>query len=98
MQSVRWLIDAVRNEDILRVVINGSFVTDCPEPNDVDCLLLIGPTFPKDLTAEAELRAGVPFLDIELVNQEDFDWMIGTMFATDRSKILKGMIEVSYEH
>ena len=45
-ESVRWLVDIARRAGVLRLVINGSFVTDVLEPNDVDCVLLIGEDFP----------------------------------------------------
>lgn len=92
--QVRWLVDLLRHDDIRRLVINGSFVTAAVEPNDVDCVVLPGPRFPRDYAVENELAAGLPFLDIEIVNQDDFNWLVGTMFATDRSTMRKGMIEV----
>jgi hypothetical protein len=75
-------------------VVNGSFVTDAYEPNDVDCVLLIGPGFPRDALAEKQLRQGLPFLDIALVDQDGFDDLVGRVFATDRLAVPKGMIEV----
>jgi hypothetical protein len=50
---------------VQRIVVNGSFVTEKLEPNDVDCVLLIGPAFPHDAAAEAELQAGLPFMNME---------------------------------
>jgi hypothetical protein len=41
MESVRWLVDLARRAGILRIIVNGSFVADVYEPNDVDCALLI---------------------------------------------------------
>lgn len=79
---------------MLRLVINGSFVTDVLEPNDVDCLLLIGLGFPRDRAVEAELLAGLPFLELSLVRQEDFDVMVHQFFATDRHSVAKGMVEI----
>jgi hypothetical protein len=76
------------------VVINGSFTTEVFEPNDVDCVLLIGPGFPRDQAAEAELLAGLPFLEMNLVNQADFDLLVEKFFATDRESIPKGMVEI----
>ena len=38
MESVRWLVDLARRAKVLRIVVNGSFVTDVAEPNDVDCV------------------------------------------------------------
>jgi hypothetical protein len=64
------------------------------EPNDVDCVLLIGRGFPKDLAAEAELRAGLPFLDIALVRRKRFETLVNVFFATDRFDVPKGMVEI----
>ena len=94
MQSLRWLVDLVRRAGVLRLIINGSFVTDVLEPNDVDCVLLIGSGFPQDQVAEAELLTGLPFLELSLVNQADFRMLVGEFFATDRHSIAKGMVEV----
>jgi len=93
-ESLRWLVDAARRAGVLRLVINGSLVTDVLEPNDVDCVLLIGPGFPRDRTAEVELLAGLPFLELSLVRQEDFDVIVHEFFATDRHSVAKGMVEV----
>jgi hypothetical protein len=76
------------------VILNGSFVTEVLEPNDVDCVLLIGPRFPQDSGAESELLVGLPFLEIALVDQEAFTLLTETFFSTDRQYIKKGMIEV----
>ena len=94
MESLRWLADLALRAGVERIMLNGSFVTDVLEPNDVDCVLLIGPGFPRDATAEAELVAGLPFLELSLVNQPDFDLLVDVIFATDRHSVSKGMIEV----
>src|SRR5262245_4579750 len=75
-------------------IVNGSFVTDRWEPNDVDCVLLRGPTFPQDEAADAELWAGLPFIQMAVVGQKEFDLYVGTIFATDRHGAPKGMIEI----
>ena len=56
MESVEWLVDTARRAGVLRIVINGSFVTDMEEPNDVDCLLLVDEHYPIDESAVRELR------------------------------------------
>ncbi len=94
MESLTWLVELARRSGVRRIVVNGSFVTDKLEPNDVDCVLLIGPNFPVDRTAEADLLAGLPFINMELVDQEAFDKFTVTIFATDRDLIPKGMVEV----
>ena len=94
MQSLRWLVDLARRAGAERIVVNGSFVTDKLEPDDVDCVLLIGPDFPRDSAAEAELLTGLPFISLELVDLEAFQQLTERTFATDRKLIPKGMVEV----
>ena len=94
MDSLKWLIDLAWRAGVRRVVVNGSFVTDKLEPNDVDCVLLIGIGFPCDEAAETELLSGLPFINMELVDQDGFDQFTRVTFATDRDLTPKGMIEV----
>lgn len=53
----------------------------------------IGARVPRRPVAEAELRAGLPFLEIALVRRRRFDLLV-RFFATDRSGSPKGMVEV----
>src|ERR1051325_9636998 len=62
MESLRWPTDLAWRAGALRMVVNGSFVTDAYEPNDVDCALLIGSDYPTDPAAHAELEEGLPFI------------------------------------
>jgi hypothetical protein len=94
IESLRWLVELALRAGALRLVVNGSFVTSDLEPNDVDCVLLIDESFPRDVLAEAELLDGLPFLDIEIVTQEGFDFLVETAFASDRHARPKGMIEI----
>ena len=94
MESVRWLVELVRRVGVSRLVLNGSFSTDQWEPNDVDCVLLTSPDFPRDRQALEELDEGLPFLDLQLVDQPAFERLTNEMFATDRFGNPKGMVEV----
>jgi hypothetical protein len=94
MESVRWMVELAKHAGVERIVLNGSFVTDIIEPEDVDCALLFFPKKEKDRKAYQELKAGLPFLDMTIAEQEEFDDFIGDVFATDRDEIHKGMIEV----
>lgn len=94
MESVRWMVDLAIRAGATRIVLNGSFVTDIMEPNDVDCVLLVGRGFPKDAEAEAELRNGLPFLDVSIVRIKGFNQLVHRFFATDRCEVPKGMVEV----
>ena len=95
MESLQWLVQVARRAGVQRLVVNGSFVTDKLEPNDVDCVLLIGPGFPRNPEAEAELLAGLPFINLELVDQEAFRQFTERTFATDCNMVPKEMVEVS---
>ena len=46
------------------------------------------------IEVDAELQAGLPFLEIDVVDQDNFDFLVETFFTTDRDCVPKGMIEV----
>lgn len=48
----------------------------------------------RDRVAFEEIQGGLPFLDVAIVSQEDFDKMVGKVFASDRYGVPKGMVEV----
>ena len=94
MESIRWMVELAARAGAKRIVLNGSFVTDIMEPNDVDCVLLVEPGYPSDAAAEEELEGGLPFLDIAVVGKVDFRRFVGRIFAVDRFGESKGMVEV----
>lgn len=94
MESLRWLIELAWLAGVKRIIVNGSFVTDKLEPNDVDCVLLIESGFPSDDAAAAELLDGLPFVNMELVDRDAFEHFTQKTFATDRDLVAKGMVEV----
>lgn len=94
VESLRWLLDLARQAGVRRIVVNGSFVTDTLEPNDVDCALLLGADYPTDQAAADELLEGLPFLSLNFVREADFDFLTRDFFATDRWHVPKGMIEI----
>jgi hypothetical protein len=94
MDSLHWLLDLARRAGIKRFIINGSFVTDILEPNDVDCALLIDDGFPRNIEIEHEILKGIPFLEIHLVEEKDFAFFTEILYSTDRFSISKGIVEV----
>ncbi len=94
VESLGWMVDLAVRAGAERIVLNGSFVTDIMEPNDVDCVLLFIPGRRRDRRATSELRRGLPFLDIAMVNHEEFDRLVNQFFAADRRGVPKGMVEV----
>ena len=93
-ESLAWLMPMCKSAGIARCVLNGSFVTDVLKPNDVDCVLLQGPAYRRDSAAARGLRAGLPFVDLKVVKQKDFEFLTGVIFASDRDMTLKGLVEV----
>jgi len=94
MESLHWLVDLAGRAGVRRIVVNGSFVTEVPEPNDVDCVLLVGAEFDRTAPAAVELLAGLPFISMDLVGDELFQEFIENLFATDRKGAPKGMVEI----
>lgn len=95
MQSLYWLVDLAGKAGIERLIVNGSFVTDVFEPNDVDCVALAGRDFLRDRRAAWEmLRVGLPFIHLQLVRARRFDYLVNVFFATDNRNNAKGVIEV----
>jgi hypothetical protein len=95
MESLRWLVDLARRAGIERLIVDGSFVSDVLEPNDVDCVLLMGASFPRERSAATELCAGLPFLHMQLVSSKRFEFFVNAFFATDDRGNSKGLIEVA---
>lgn len=93
-ESIEWLLDLAGRAGVLRIVLNGSFVTDIIEPNDADCLLLVDSSFPVDAAAEAELANGLPYLDIRITEIDEFDYFTRKVYAVSRKLESKGMVEV----
>ncbi len=94
MESLRWLVDLAMKAGVQRIVIDGSFVTDVYEPDDIDCALLIGDDYPKDSIADAELQNVLPFVQASLLTDLAFRHYVTDRYATDRRGIPKGVVEV----
>lgn len=84
-----------RRAGISALFINGSFVTDRPEPRDVDCVLVAGSQFVKDSDAALAIEAGLPYLSLQVVaSDEERDYFLKYAFVTDRQGRPKGIVEV----
>jgi len=94
MQSLRWLVEMCRKDDVARLIVNGSFVTSKPDPDDVDCILLGGKTFGTHGISIHEWRAPIPFIHLEIGDAIIFDVYATEIFATDLELRPKGVIEV----
>src|SRR3954467_8318788 len=91
MDSLRWLMELVRQTSVLRIVLNGSWVTSAAEPVDIDCVILAGPRWGTSPEAEQELRDGLPFITPQIGNQDLFDSFVTRIFSSDRVRRARGM-------
>lgn len=97
MESIVWMVELAVRAAVKRIVLNGSFVSDIIEPNDVDCVLLAADV-EVDAEADEELNKGLPYMEIALVGPDEFEELVAETFATDRYGVPKGMIEVVEWH
>ena len=94
-QSIHWLIPMCKRAGIARVIINGSFVTDCRNPRDVDCILVPGVGFEPDSDAAMAIEIGLPYLSIQIVEtQQDYAFYVEEFFSFDRNGRSKGLVEI----
>jgi Family of unknown function (DUF6932) len=95
MQSLRWLCEIARRAGVTKIAVNGSFISEMAEPNDVDCALLLGADYPKDEASAQELTEGLPFVQMYLEGEKGYNYFVEKFFATDREDVPKGMVEVT---
>jgi hypothetical protein len=94
MQSLRWLVDMCKRDDVDRLIVNGSFVTSKLDPGDVDCVLLGGKTFGNHGISIHEWRMPLPFIHLEIGDAIIFDAYVTEIFGADLDLKPKGVIEV----
>ncbi len=89
------LIALARRNRVRRLIINGSFVTNKRDPNDVDVVLL-PPAEHWQQETEFEREASVwPFLQVLFAADEaDLERWARDDFGTDREGREKGVVEV----
>ena len=91
IQLVGW----ARQAGVVRLVIDGSYVTDRPAPNDVDLVLLPGPDYPRDQPSAGEGERLWPFLHVLVAaDAADLERWAFEDFGTDRDLRPKGVVEV----
>lgn len=92
----------VRSCGAVRVLLDGSFVTDKTEPADNDCIIVLPSSFDEnsrqaDLLSDWKSINQMYAADAYVVNETDkvdLEWWID-FFSTDRSGYSKGLVEVA---
>jgi hypothetical protein len=88
-------IEAAKTAGVRRLLVNGSFVTGKLAPNDVDVVILPGPSFSQHGQSLDADEFGWPFLQIVVAADDlDFEAWATRQFATDRRSHPKGVVEV----
>lgn len=94
-QELLQFIEWAKRAGVRRLIINGSFVTDKVDPNDVDVVILPGTDYPRHESPLSDATTMWPFLHV-LVAADDADlenWALGD-FGTDRAGQTKGVLEL----
>jgi hypothetical protein len=94
MECFGWLLDMVRKDDVVRVIVDGSFVTSKPRPVDVDCVILMGPTFATHDISIHEWKTPLPCVHVEIADPPILNRYVSEIFAFDRWGRPKGMTEL----
>lgn len=89
------LVEAARAAGVRRLLVDGSFVTAKPAPNDVDVVILPGDDYPRGSKKLDDDELIWPFLQIIVAADDaDFEAWATTQLGTDRSGRPKGVVEV----
>ena len=95
VQELERFLEWAKRAGVRRVIINGSFVTAKPAPNDVDVVILPGPGYPGDQATADEANTVWPFLQVLVAADEaDLENWATSDFGTDRDGRPKGVVEV----
>jgi hypothetical protein len=91
------LVDFVgwaRGAAILRLLVNGSYITTTQAPNDVDVVVLPGAGYPHQESALGQAGRW-PFLHVQVAaDASDLDQWIRVDFGNDRNGNPKGIVEI----
>ena len=90
MELIAW----AKQHSVRRLIVNGSFVTEKQDPNDVDVVLLPSRD---ERRQEMMFEGGLtwPFLQILIAADDaDLERWAADDFATDRNGCPKGVVEV----
>ena len=95
MSELTEFIQAARAAGALRLLVNGSFVTNKMAPNVVDVVILPAAIDAGDNRSLDGDELVWPFLQIIVAADDaDFEEWANIQFATDRKKRPKGVVEV----
>jgi hypothetical protein len=94
-QELLDFIEWARRAGIVRLIVNGSYISAKVAPNDVDIVALPGSEYPRHESGYDQLETRWPFLQVFIAaDASDLeDWSLRD-FGTDRNQRAKGVIEV----
>jgi hypothetical protein len=88
---VQW----ARQAGIIRLIVDGSYVTGKEEPNDVDVVILPGPDYPRQQQPARASARRWPFLHVQVAGDEaDFQRWAVVDFGIDRDGEPRGVVEL----
>lgn len=93
-RELQEYIALARRAGVIRLLVNGSYTTATPAPNDVDVVFLLAPEYNQFRRKLRNKDEHWPFLQvIAAVSDDDFfEW--AAFFGVGRKGKLKGVVEV----
>jgi hypothetical protein len=94
-QELIEFIDWAREAGVERLIVNGSYATDAPAPQDVDLVILPGADYPREQQSATDEETIWPFLHVLVAaDHDDLEAWSMRDFGTDRMLRPKGVVEV----
>jgi len=88
---VKW----ARAAGVARLLVDGSFVTDKTNPNDVDVVILRGADYPREELPVDEADKRWPCLHVQIAEDaDDFLKWADVDFGMDRRLVHRGVVEI----
>lgn len=95
VDELKTYFEIAKNAGVSRLVVDGSFVTDNPRPNDVDIVVLVPPEYDvASTTLEVDGKMWSRIHIFLALGEASFEKWACDFFAFDRLGNPKGVVEV----
>jgi hypothetical protein len=93
--ELRAFVAWARAAGVIRLVVDGSYVTNKIAPNDVDLVILPGLDYPRQEQPALTAAPRWPFLHVQVAEDEaDLNQWVTIDFGTDRNWVPRGLVEI----
>jgi hypothetical protein len=91
VEFVNW----AREAGVIRLIVDGSYVTPKESPNDADVVILPGPEYPRQQQPVLASGQRWPFIHVQVaVDDADFQKWASVDFGLDQRARPRGVVEI----